>query len=89
MPGDRSNYHRLFGELRLVTRVKTYMQQNTASQNLCDGWAKYRQNAYIVIDNPFKVVVFVRIYCQKSSYLFKNVVFISFFAIFIIKEHRV
>lgn len=47
MPGGRSICHCLFGELRLVTRVKTGMRQSITSQNLCDGWAKYRQNAYI------------------------------------------
>lgn len=37
------------------------------------------------IDNPFKVVVFGRIYCRKSICLFKHVVFVSFFAIFVTK----
>lgn len=40
------------------------------------------------IDNPFKVVVFVRIYCRKSSCLFKHVVFVSFFAIFVTKGQQ-
>ena len=44
---DKSNYHRLFGELRPVARVKTGMRQSITSQNLCDSWGKYRQNAYI------------------------------------------
>lgn len=46
-PGDRSICHRLFCALRPVVRVKIDMPQNTASQSLCDGWAEYRQNAYI------------------------------------------
>lgn len=47
MPGDRSIYRRLFGVLPPQARVKTDGRQSTASQNLCDGWGKYRQNAYI------------------------------------------
>ena len=47
MPGDRSICRHLFGVLPPQVRVKTDMRQNTASQNLCDGWGEYRQNAYI------------------------------------------
>lgn len=43
----RSIYRRLCDELWPVVRVKTDKRQNITSQNLCDGWAKYRQNAYI------------------------------------------
>ena len=47
IPGDRSDCRCLFCELPPATLVKTDMRQSIASQNLCDGWAKYRQNAYI------------------------------------------
>ena len=45
--GDRLNCRLGCAVLRIQARVKTDMRQNTASQNLCDGWAKYRQNAYV------------------------------------------
>ena len=84
MLGDKSIYRRLFGGLRPVARVKTDMRQSIASQSV--RWlGKISSKCVYFIDNPFKVVVFVRIYCRKSGCLFKHVVFVSFFAIFVTK----
>ena len=47
MTGDTSICRRLFGVLQPQASAKIYTRQSTTSQNLCDGWAKHRQNAYI------------------------------------------
>lgn len=84
MPDDRLICRHLYDVSQFQARVKTDMRQSIASQSV--RWlGKISSKCVYFIDNPFKVVVFVRIYCRKSGCLFKHVVFVSFFAIFVTK----